>query len=355
VVRSVTNTPKVSVLLPVHNGMKHLPLAVESVLAQTFRDFELHVIDNASTDGVREYARSIADPRVRFHHLDEANLVGALNFGLREARADLVARIDHDDLCRRDRVEKQIARMQARPDCVLLGCRAVVIDLEGRPIGMCSHPLSDASLRWQMLFGNPFHHMGVMFRRRPVLELGGYSPEFDVAEDYDLWTRLAAKGEIANLPERLIERRLHAASISLRHRERQHRQIGLIASAYAQTILPSADFDTMLRLNQLLLFGVIPPPREFAAMAALFNQLARHVAAVQPDLGDSELVELIATHRADLRWACTQLMRRRAHRPWDALRLLLALRELDGGGLTKLVARTLAKKIVRRTAVSASG
>src|SRR5215831_15754094 len=151
------NSPKVSVLLPVHNGMRYLPRAVESILAQTFRDFELHLIDNASTDGVRDYARSIVDPRLRFHRLGEANLVGALNFGLRVARADLVARMDYDDLCRSDRFDKQVAYMDAQPDCVLLGSRAVYIDQEGRRIGTCSHPLSDGSLRWQMLFGNPFH------------------------------------------------------------------------------------------------------------------------------------------------------------------------------------------------------
>jgi glycosyltransferase involved in cell wall biosynthesis len=210
-----TANPQVTVLLPVRNGSAHLSAALESILAQSFRDFELLVIDDGSTDATPEILRSNGDPRLRvITHLQNIGLVPALNRGLELARGEFVARQDHDDISLPGRLQKQVRHLQAHPDCALVGTEAVQTDERGRRMYRLLRPHGAEAIRWYLCFDNAFIHSSVMFRRKVVRdEFGGYAPSFH-SEDYALWSRIARTRETANLPEPLLLYREHGSSVT---------------------------------------------------------------------------------------------------------------------------------------------
>ena len=208
-------SPQVTVLLPVRNGSAHLSAALESILAQTFVDFELLVIDDGSTDATPEILRAVRDPRLRVvTNPQNIGLVPTLNRGLELARGEFIARQDHDDISLPERLEKQVAFLRAHPDCVLLGTEAVQTDAQGRKAFRLLRPHGVEDIRWYLCFDNAFIHSSVMFRREPVCqEFGGYAPSFH-SEDYALWSRIARARETANLPDPLLLYREHGSSVT---------------------------------------------------------------------------------------------------------------------------------------------
>jgi glycosyltransferase involved in cell wall biosynthesis len=216
-------TPAVSVLMPVRNGAAYLPASVASIQAQDFPSFELLVIDDGSTDATPALLASFAaaDPRIRVFRQPPQGIVAALNAGIAEARAPYLARLDADDIARPDRLSKQIAFMEARPEIGLLGTWAEVIDETGNAAGRLTPPADPAVLARALARTNPFVHSSVMMRTALVRRLGGYRAAFRAAEDYDLWLRLAEAGGVANLPENLVQYRRHAASETRRDAVRQ--------------------------------------------------------------------------------------------------------------------------------------
>ena len=180
----------ITVLLPVFNGGPYLRPAIESVLAQTLTDFELLVIDDGSTDGSLEVARSYGDPRLRvLENGSNLGLTASLNRGLRETRAPLIARQDADDLSARDRLARQAEAMGRRPELALLGTQADVIDARGRRTGFIARSCAQDGIRWELLFDNAFVHSSVMFRREVVFdEAGGYDEGLRYCQDFALWS-----------------------------------------------------------------------------------------------------------------------------------------------------------------------
>jgi len=206
--------PEVTVLLPVFNGMRHVGAAIESILAQTYRDFELLIVDDGSSDRSLEIVRSYRDARIRVL-VNEHNvgLPASLNRGLAESRCELIARQDADDLSRPDRLERQVAVMMRRPELALLGTQANAIDEGGRPLKAVDRPIDEVSIRWYGLFDNPFVHTSVMFRRALVWNdrERGY-PLLPYAEDYALWSHLMRHHAVANLADRLVTFRVSGSS-----------------------------------------------------------------------------------------------------------------------------------------------
>ena len=199
------STPEVSVVLSVRNGGADLPKAIDSILVQTFEDFELIAINNGSTDGTRSYLDSIADPRVRVFHQADAGLAAALNRGISLARGRYIARQDHDDLADPSRIAKQVEFLDGHPDHALVGTRAEIW-IGDRPSGRFhDHPTEDAELRFALLFNNYFVHSSVMTRKAALDRVGVYTtdPARQPPEDYELWSRIARHYRVANLPERL--------------------------------------------------------------------------------------------------------------------------------------------------------
>jgi glycosyltransferase involved in cell wall biosynthesis len=225
--------PRVSVVMPNHNGGLWLAEAVGSLLGQTFADFELLIVDDGSTDDSPELLAGFArdDPRVRVIAQPRQGLAAALNRGLEEAAAPLLARLDSDDIARPLRLERQVAFMDAHPEVGLVGSWALQIDVNGRPRGRRAPQTEPAALARDLERTNPFVHSSVMARTAPLRCLGGYRAALEAAEDYDLWLRLAETTEVANLPEYLVSYRMHDAGVSRRQSLRQAFSVRLARAA----------------------------------------------------------------------------------------------------------------------------
>lgn len=214
-------TPAVSVLMAVHDGAGTVRAAVDSVLAQTAADLELLVVDDGSTDATPAILGAVGDPRLRVVRQAHAGLTAALNYGLRLARAPLLARLDADDLALPERLARQRAFLDAHREVGLLGTGARTVDAGGREVGLIRPPADDAGLRRALIRANPFVHSSVVVRRAVIEAVGGYDETLPVAQDYDLWMRMSGHTRLANLPEPLVVRRLLPGRVSaVRDRER---------------------------------------------------------------------------------------------------------------------------------------
>jgi len=219
--------PGVSVVLPVYNGAEHLREAIDSILQQTHPDFELVIVDDASSDDSLAIARGYEDSRIRILALDQnGGLAVALNAGIDSAIAPVIARQDQDDISDPRRLERQLALLEREPHTVLVGTFARIIsrgaDGSWSVTGHHRHPVSDEELRLRLLWNNPFVHSSVAFRREVFVRAGGYGtdPELSWPEDYDLWSRMSAHGDLANIPEELLTYRQTAGGMSDANRER---------------------------------------------------------------------------------------------------------------------------------------
>lgn len=206
--------PRVSVILSVRDGERWVPQAVESVLGQTFADFEFVVVDDGSTDRTGEILDAYRDPRVRVVHQARAGLTSSLNRATRLTRAPLVARMDADDVALPERFERQIAFLDAHPDVGLLGTGCHEIASSGEVVRTLVPPADDAAIRRALIRANPFIHSSVVFRREAVERVGAYDERLPVAQDYDLWMRMSRVTRLANLPEPLVLRRLTPGRVS---------------------------------------------------------------------------------------------------------------------------------------------
>lgn len=229
------SVPRVSVLFPVHNGARYLRYALESVLRQTFSDFEIEILNDGSTDESAAIIRSYCDARIRYAEQSRAGLTVSLNRLLERARGTYLARMDHDDWCHPRRFEAQVAFLDARPDTVLVGSWIEVMDTDNRICGRIRYPITPSGIHEAMLFSNPIAHGSVMLRR--VAELG-YSTEFDDAEDFDHWERLATRYPVANLPRFLYRWRLNPEGISHSRSERQRQTAERVLYRHRQWYIP---------------------------------------------------------------------------------------------------------------------
>ncbi len=210
-------TPTVTVLMSVFNGERYLSEAIESILGQTWEDLEFLIIDDGSTDSSREIVTSFGDKRIRLvENSSNMGLTKSLNVGLRLAKGALIARQDADDISLPNRIKVQVGYFQRLVNLALLGCQAIVVDGEGNKIAGTDwqFPLSGHAVRWALLFDNPFIHTSVMFRKEMIWNtLQGYDEHFKRAQDYELWSRVAATWEVRNLPDILVKRRVHGGSL----------------------------------------------------------------------------------------------------------------------------------------------
>ncbi len=205
--------PKVTVLMAVYNGEDHLSESIESILAQTFEDFEFLIVNDGSTDRSRDVVLSYrnADPRIRL--IDNPQNIGlpkSLNLGLRRAKGEYVARQDADDLSAPLRLEAQVEFLDSRPEVHAVGCWFESVDEQGLTFGYERPSDRSPSIPEQLSAGiNPLAHGSVTFRRQTVVDLGGYDERFWYAQDFELWLRLFSKASTSGaiLPQLLYKRR----------------------------------------------------------------------------------------------------------------------------------------------------
>ena len=244
--------PSATVLLPVYNAEKYLVQAVESVLNQTYKDFEVLLLDDGSTDDSMQILKSIAgrDRRCSVYSWPNRGLVATLNAGLELAETEFVIRMDQDDICRPQRFEKQISFLRQHPECVAVGVSLLHIDADGMPISETSDRYTHEEIDNALLSGRlGIAHPAAMIRRSALAALGGYRPAYPHAEDLDLFLRLAEVGQLANLPEVLLDYRQHVAAISHKYLlEQSESARNAILDAYKRRGIVGDDIErTMLR------------------------------------------------------------------------------------------------------------
>jgi glycosyltransferase involved in cell wall biosynthesis len=217
--------PAVSVILAVRNGPRYLPAAVESILTQTFGDFEFIIIDDGSDDGLTLpllEAYAARNSRIRLVSRANKGLTRSLNEGVSLAAGEFIARMDGDDIATPDRLRLQVQFMHEHPKVVLLGGAYDLIDGEDRRIRTWNPAPDDATLQRHCLEGStPICHPLAMMRAESVRAVGGYDESFTVAQDLDLWLRLGEVGEMACLPDVLLKYRQHAESVSEKKQQLQ--------------------------------------------------------------------------------------------------------------------------------------
>jgi glycosyltransferase involved in cell wall biosynthesis len=224
----MNSPPSVTVLMCVFNGERWLSEAIDSVLRQTFNDFELLVINDGSTDSsadlIRHYAR--IDKRVIFHSKPNSGLADSLNIGIGLARGRWIARMDADDVSEPERLHEQVTYVQARPHIGLLGTCWIEIDELGTPVRRwaCPHKHKQLVARLVNRRGGFFPHASAIFRTELVRSTGGYRSRILRAQDTDLWLRLAERSQLACITSPLVRIRKHCAQIS--HEEAGARQGG---------------------------------------------------------------------------------------------------------------------------------
>ncbi|MFL6515024.1 MAG: glycosyltransferase family 2 protein [Chthoniobacterales bacterium] len=206
-------TPLVSVIINFFNGEVFLPLAVDSILQQSFSDFELIIVDDASTDRTREQLESIKDPRVRVIRNDQ-NLGpgGARNVGIDAAGGVFCAFLDHDDVALPFRLHRQVTFLQSNPSVGLVGSAIEVIDAAGKKLATIKMPEAPLAIQWMGLLDCPMRQSSLMGRtevvkRHRYADLPNYS-------DWDFVMRVAREAEVRNLPDTFIQYRRHATNIT---------------------------------------------------------------------------------------------------------------------------------------------
>jgi glycosyltransferase involved in cell wall biosynthesis len=209
---------KISVLLPVHNGGKLIETAIQSVINQDFDDYEILVIDDASTDGtpalLRRYQQTCARLRV-ITHAGNKGLAATLNEGLAEASGEYVARLDHDDEALPTRLRIQAAFLDAHPGHLVVGSYVYHMGATRRHDRLVTLPESSEDIAATLPKYNCMYHPAIMLRRQAILDMGGYREAFRNAEDYDLWLRVSKIGSMANIPSPLIRYRFSLGGLTL--------------------------------------------------------------------------------------------------------------------------------------------
>ncbi|MBI4050174.1 MAG: glycosyltransferase [Candidatus Doudnabacteria bacterium] len=241
------NIPRISVLLSVYNGEKYLREAAESILRQTFADFELIIIDDGSTDQTPQILDQILDPRIiRLKNDLNLGLSYSLNKALAVARGELIARMDADDVSLPRRLAMQFRYLAGHPEIGVLGTAMQQTDSKGRVIVALNQPREHETIVWKMFFETAISHPTVMMRRDIIRQAGGYNPEFLHVEDTELWSRLMLMTRFANLVDILYLRRLHAASVMSKHWPTQNQLGSMLRKKMMEKVLgrPLAGLDT---------------------------------------------------------------------------------------------------------------
>jgi len=305
--KDYTNPPKISVLMAVHNGRPFLRQALQSIYNQTYRDFEVVIVDDASSDETAEILLEMKDTRTFIYRNGEnQGLTKSLNRGLRLCRGEYVARMDADDVSHTGRLDRQVQFLDQHPDVALVGSSYYRIDAEGIIAAHVKVPTEDDRIREMMRQKCAFGHGTVMARRSVLVECGGYDERFVCAQDYDLWLRISEKHKLANLAEPLYGWRSTPQCIS-NARAREQKRYKELALREARSRRGMADGSATRRSEPVagvspLVSVIVPtynrPDVLKRAIASVLDQTYRNVEIVvvnDAGAGVEHLVEELNT------------------------------------------------------------
>ena len=216
-------TVSISVIMPVYNSERYLSIAIESILTQTFQDFDFIIVNDGSTDSSLEIIQRFQteDSRIRILDLPHQGITKSLNSAIGMAQGKYIARMDADDISMPTRFEKQYQYMEAHPEIAVCGAGALIIDEDGDVIRkdrvVCTHE----NIEKRHLSGKcSLKHSSVIIRADILRKVNGYNEELPYAQDFDLWFRIGEIGKLENLPNALIKFRRNSKSVSyLKKRE----------------------------------------------------------------------------------------------------------------------------------------
>jgi len=277
----MTNSKKlnvaVTVLMPAYNAEKHLEAAIESILDQTFKDFEFLVIDDGSKDKtwkiIQEYAKT--DKRIIPIRNDKnLKLAGVFNQGVHLAHGEYIARMDSDDWSYPTRLEKQFKFMENNPEVVIVGSSVDICHENLEKIYTRNYGANDSEIRKKIFRYSPFCHPAVMVRKNPLQSCGGYNPLLILGEDYDIYFRLGKKGKFANLPETLMKLRLHDYSTFRQNLKLvQRNTLYVRLKAVVEYEYKMSFIDKIIFIGQYLTFMIVPQKY----LMRLFNCMRNHL------------------------------------------------------------------------------
>lgn len=330
--------PHVSVVMAVKDGRKYLRQAMDSVLGQTYGDFEFIIIDDDSTDETLQILGRYDDPRIRLmQNQSHLGLSRSLNSGLNAARGEYIARMDADDVCLPERLEKQVRFLDRHAEVAALGTGIRFMDEQGKAIRDVQMPTDDALIKWKLCFMNPIAHPSVMMRRAAIDAIGGYDPELTCSQDYDLWWRLSGHNQLANLPDILMLLRQHAGQVTSVSRGEQF-EFGMMINRKQLSAFVGAPVSEAASRN---LWAVVSGTAKEARLSgnlllACFNRLRRAIpSAPSRRLLEHEAVLKIVT-LTEPHWGSPQTWPVLGRLVWISPRRALSL-----------IARRLRKRITR--------
>ncbi|RTY36806.1 glycosyltransferase [Chlorobium phaeovibrioides] len=285
--------PQVTILMPVHNGERYLREAIDSILKQSFTDFEFLIIDDGSTDGSTTIVKSYEDPRIRLiANPENHGTVHVLNQGISEAKGTYIARMDADDISLPTRLEKQVHFMDNHPEIGISGTAMRLIK-NGKLKNTRTLPETDEELKIQLLFSTCFFHPTVIMRS-DLAKAHPYPENLIYTQDYNYWTSLADKTAFANIPETLLYFREHAGQLSSRKADLQVSNARHIRSGYLQRMIGT------------------PSPEELET----HHRIAENRGDVNLQAAERWLVKLLALNEAGNRFERTVLQQEISRKWW---------------------------------------
>lgn len=274
--------PIISILIPVYNAADFVEEAIKSIINQTFKDIELIIINDGSTDSSGEILQNFKDidSRIRLIQRSNKGLIYTLNEGLSLVNSPLIARMDADDISAPNRLEYQYAYMIQHPETVAVGSYVEFINIQGQAYRIKKLPTGN-QVQDNFLWGCPIVHPTVMMRTDAVRKAGGYPSEFVSAEDYALWLRLLSLGKIDNIPEVLLSYRVHENSISHMH---AHQQRNSTLRAQALWLAGRLEDNELCQLKIQQLIEILDLPSEtLRSLLARILSLNPHIIGVSPE------------------------------------------------------------------------
>jgi glycosyltransferase involved in cell wall biosynthesis len=217
-------SPKVTVLMSVYNSEQYLHEAIDSILGQTYTDFEFLIINDGSKDKSLEIIKSYTDPRIRLISRANKGLTASLNEGIEKAKGEYIARQDSDDVSVQNRLEKEVAYLDSHPSVGLVGSNYTIMDTSGNELVTTNVFTRPHDLKLAQVTCNQYGHGSVMMRKTILDKVGYYDKKVGYVEDYDLWTRISRVADIANFEEPLYLYRKNEEGITRQNLDLQIQQ-----------------------------------------------------------------------------------------------------------------------------------
>lgn len=257
------SNPKVTVAIPVYNGAQYIKEAVESVLTSTYKDYEIFLINDGSSDNSKNICTQLSQQhsQITFHSFDQnQGLSNSLNRMLKHAKGTYIARLNQDDLMRSERLQKQVDILDNQPEIVAVGSWNRLFDEQGKEVLVLKFMETDEKIRKHWLLVGPFSDPTVMYRKDSALKVGGYEQEYWPADDTQMWYKLGKIGKLANIQEVLVDVRWHNDAGSLRYMSKMATSL-YKAHIYAHRNVQKAPVSVQIYWVIQRLSNTILPPR----------------------------------------------------------------------------------------------